>query len=307
MENFDVIIVGAGVAGISAATALARSKRSVLVIDAGSPRNAPSASAHNVLGMEGLSPWEILQQAREQAANYGVQFSSAQVQELNGSLESGFNVHCTDSTYTAARIVLATGLKDILPEIPGLREAWGKSVLHCPYCHGWEVRDQRIAILGIGAMSTHQAQLFAQLSDRVSYINHAPEMLTADHRKILAALDIPVLEARVTSLDVESSGQLKRLNLSTGQTLSMDAVVVMSRMEANAGLYEALGGVLSEHPMGTHIAVNQMGATEIPGVYAAGNVAELGAMVLAAAASGVSAGAGINYDLITNKVSLLIG
>lgn len=303
MENFDVIVIGAGVAGIAAATALARSRRSVLVIDAGSPRNAPSASAHNVLGMEAQSPQEILRQARGQAENYHVRFSSDRVTDLSGSLDSGFTVSCAASTYGARRILLATGTTDILPNIPGLKEAWGKSLLHCPYCHGWEVRDQRIAILGVDAMSVHQAQLFSQLSEQVTYINHAPEMLGVAERELLAALEIPIIDAQIDSLQVDSSGVLSQVLLGNGEKLAVDAAVVMSRLEANAALYQGLGGVLSDHPMGTHIAVNPMGATEIPGIYAAGNLAEPGAMLLASAASGVSAGAGMNYDLIAQKVA----
>ena len=302
MENFDVIAIGAGAAGISAATALARSRRSVLVIDAGNPRNATSISAHNLLGRDGISPHELLGQARRQAVDYGVRFSDEWVQLLEGSLESGFTARTAERSYTARRILLATGLRDVLPQIPGLQAAWGKSVLHCPYCHGWEVRDQRIAILGVGAMSPHQAQMFNQLSDRVTYINHAPDMLGAEERSNLDTLSIPVIDTQIDSLEVDPSGGLRSLHLANGQNLEADAAVVMSRMEANAGLYESLGGVLTDHPLGTHIATNQMGATDIPGVFAAGNVADLGAMVLAAAANGVTTGAGINYDLITERI-----
>lgn len=306
MEKFDVAVIGAGAAGISAAVALARSKRSVLVLNAGKPRNAAASGAHNVMGMEGSSPQEILRQSREKAEAYGVQFSSSQVQELSGSKEEGFLVNGGERTFSARRILLATGLKDVLPDIPGLSEAWGKSALHCPYCHGWEVRDRRIAIIGIGMMSAHQAKLFSQLSEHVTYINHTPEMLSAEDRQVLTALSIPIIDAQLESVDVDTSGQLDLLHLSTGQKLDMDAVVVMTRLQANAELYEALGGVLCANPLGNYIAVDQMGATDIPGVYAAGNVAELSAMVLAAAASGVSAGAGINYDLIAQKIESLI-
>ncbi|MCW4464716.1 NAD(P)/FAD-dependent oxidoreductase [Glutamicibacter sp. MNS18] len=302
MEDFDVIIIGAGAAGISAATALARSKRSVLVIDAGSPRNAASTSAHNLLGRDGISPHEILAEARQQAVEYGVLFRNEWVELLEGSLESRFTVRTSDYSYTARRIMLATGLRDVLPQIPGVQDGWGKTVLHCPYCHGWEVRDQRIAILGIGLMSPHQAQMFSQLSDRVTYINHAPDMLGEEERNNLAALSIPVIDTRVDALEFDPSGGLHSLRLANGQQLEVDAAVVMSRMEANARLYESMGGVLTDHPLGRHIATNQMGATDIPGVFAAGNVADLGAMVLAAAASGVTTGAGINYDLINERI-----
>lgn len=307
MENYEVIIVGGGPAGLAAATALGRSRRSVLVLDAAEPRNALSPGAHNVLGHEGIAPQELLRRGRAEASGYGVRFVTAPVDGVSGSVADGFNTSTGTQTYRAERILLATGLRDNLPAIPGIWDAWGKSVLHCPYCHGWEVRDQRIAVLGVGPMSLHQAQLFSQLSEHTIYINHEPSFLDADGRRVLHALNVPVVDARIESLDVDPAGQLHALRLTNGQSLEMDAAVVMSRMEANAHLYELLGGSLTEHPLGHHIAVDQMGATAIPGVYAAGNITELGAMVLGSAAAGVMAGAAINIDLLTHKVQVLLG
>ena len=157
MEHFEVIIVGGGSAGLAASIALARSRRNVLVIDEGHPRNAPAQHAHNVLGQEGTSPLQLLERGRAEAENYGVKIIVGAVDSLSGSLEQGFTVNVDQRAFTADRIVLATGLKDELPKIPGLQEAWGTSAIHCAYCHGWEVRDQEILVIGCGPMSAHQA------------------------------------------------------------------------------------------------------------------------------------------------------
>lgn len=298
MEHFDVVVIGGGAAGLAAASTLARSLRSVLVCDAGEPRNATSAAAHNILGHDGTSPQQVLQLARDQAINYGVKLSGLAVTGLEGSLNQGFTVRTESEHFGARRIVLATGLRDTLPKIPGLGQGWGRSVLHCPYCHGWEVRGQRIAILGVSVMSSHQAQLFSQLSKHVTYLNHDPSTLAEDQRTTLEALGIEVVDSAVQALDVHDDGALHGITLSNGMVLDVDAAVVASSMHANAELYLRLGGHLAQNPMGEYIATDQMGATDIPGVYAAGNVANLGAMILASAAAGVSAGAAINFAFI---------
>lgn len=302
MDNFDVVIIGGGSAGLAASIALGRSRRKVLVVDEGKPRNAVSAHAHNVLGHEGISPQDLLALGRAEAVSYDVEFVSAHIESVQGSLEEGFKISTHSSQWTARRIVLATGARDILPEIPGLQQAWGVSALHCPYCHGWEVRDQQIAILGVSEMSTHQALLFSQLSDKVTFVNHSPEKLSAENRDLLTALEVEVIESSVTGLAVDDSGQVSSLSLENGTTLEVQAVVVAGQVAANASIYLELGGELDENPMGSFISVEQMGATKIPGVYAAGNIANVGAMIGASAAAGTLAGAFINAELAMETV-----
>lgn len=297
MENFDVVIIGGGSAGLAASIALGRSRRKVLVVDEGNPRNAVSAHAHNVLGHEGISPQDLIALGRAEAVSYGVEFVSAHIESVQGSLEEGFKISTHSSQWRARRIVLATGARDILPEIPGLQQAWGVSALHCPYCHGWEVRDQQIAILGVSEMSTHQALLFSQLSDKVTFVNHASEKLSTENRELLNALEVEVIDSPVTRLAVNDSGQVSSLSLENGTELEVQAVVVASQVTANASMYLEMGGELSENPMGTFISAEQTGATGIPGVYAAGNVASIGAMIGASAAAGTMSGAFINAEL----------
>ncbi|UYQ76107.1 NAD(P)/FAD-dependent oxidoreductase [Glutamicibacter sp. JL.03c] len=303
MEHFEVIIVGGGSAGLAASVALARSRRNVLVIDEGRPRNAPAQHAHNVLGQEGISPLQLLERGRAEAENYGAKIVAGAVDSLTGSLEQGFTVNVDQQAFTAERIVLATGLKDELPKIPGLQEAWGTSAIHCAYCHGWEVRDQEILVIGCGPMSAHQAMMFQQLSSKITFINHDPNELSEESAALLSRLEIPLVNQSVAALEFDSDGQLAAAKLDNNERLRAQSVIVASRMNVHGELYQALGGKLEEHPLGTHIKVNETGATEVPGVYAVGNASNLSAMVMAAAASGTLAGAAINADLLNAKVT----
>lgn len=303
MEHFEAIVIGGGSAGLAAAVALGRSRRTVLVIDEGNPRNAKASHAHNILGQEGTNPMDLLERGRHEARHYGARIIEGKVNTLTGSLDTGFTVTMTERSYSAERIVLATGLIDNLPEIPGLAQAWGKSAIHCAYCHGWEVRDQELLVLGIGAMSSHQAMMFSQLSSKITFINHNSSALAEENRATLEALGIPVLEQSVKAVEFNDQGTLASVLLANNQRLNAETLVVATQMQAQAALYESLGGSLAENPLGTYISVNEMGATEVAGIYAAGNVCNLGAMVMAAAASGTIAGAAINADLISSQLA----
>lgn len=302
MEHFEVIIIGGGSAGLAASVALARSLRSVLVIDNEQPRNAPASHAHNLLGQEGSNPLELLQRGRKEVQGYGVKIISGTADTLTGTIDDGFRVSVDGREYTCERVVLATGLKDHLPQVQGLDRAWGTSAIHCAYCHGWEVRDKELLIIGCGPMSPHQAMMFQQLSSKVTFINHAPAELSAEGAAILEDLSIPKVDQRVKSLHFDGSGELKSATLNNGAALPAQAVVVATRMHANAELFESLGGQVTTHPLGAFISVSEMGATDIPGVYAAGNASNLAAMVMSAAASGTLAGASINADLLNSKL-----
>jgi len=303
MEHFEVIVIGGGSAGLAASIALGRSRRSVLVIDEGQPRNAPAQHAHNVLGQEGISPLELLERGRTEAQEYGVRIINSAVDSLTGSLNDGFAVRVADQEFSAERIVLATGLKDELPQIPGLEQAWGTSAIHCAYCHGWEVRDQEIIVIGCGPMSAHQAMMFQQLSSKITFVDHDPSELNEEGTNLLAKLGIPVVRQSIAQLAFDQTGQLESVKLENNEELTAQSVIVASRMNANADLYLALDGALTEHPLGTFIKVNETGATDVPGVYAVGNASNLGAMVMAAAASGTLAGAAINAELLNAKLA----
>jgi len=148
-ETYDVVVIGGGPAGFSGAVALARSRRSVLVLDAGDPRNAPAGQVHNFLTRDGTPPAEIHALGRAEVNKYGGRVEQSRVTALRREGDR-FGVDLGDRTITARRVLVATGLRDELPDIPGLAQRWGTDVLHCPYCHGWEVRDRRIGVLATG-------------------------------------------------------------------------------------------------------------------------------------------------------------
>ena len=321
----DVVVVGGGAAGLAAAIALGRSRRSVVLVDAGEPRNAPAEGAHNVLGQEGISPLELLARGRAEAEAYGVRLVSGRVTDASGVVDSftleidgapgggaglsadalevdasgadrGQAVASTTQQVTARRVILATGLVDELPDVLGVAQAWGHTVLHCPYCHGWEVRDQRIAVLATSENALHQVMLFRQLSDDVTlFLHDAPEP-TEEQWDQLAALGVRVVTPRVERLVVDGT-QVRAVEVEGGRSFAVDAVAVGPRFVARTELYEALGGEKTLSPFGEQIVADPRGATAVPGVWVAGNSGDLMAMVAAAAASGVMAGAAVNGDL----------
>ncbi|MEU9576897.1 NAD(P)/FAD-dependent oxidoreductase [Streptomyces chilikensis] len=302
----DVLIVGGGPAGLSAAVALSRSLRRVVVVDAGHPRNAPADGAHNVLGREGVPPLELLAAGRREAEGYGARILDDRAVTARRSGD-GFRVTlAAGGTVRARRLLLATGLTDELPGLPGVREHWGSGVLHCPYCHGWEVRGRRIAVLGTGPHATHQAQMFRQLSDDVTLLRHTMPAPDEETLAQLSARGIAIVDGPAARLLDDEEGALRAVLLQDGRELPADAVVVGPRFAARTDLYEQLGGSPTDHPLGSHVAADAQGRTEIDGVWAAGNTADLAAMVTVASAAGLMAGAALNADLIAEETAAAV-
>lgn len=293
----EVAIVGGGSAGLAAAVALARSRRDVVVIDAGQPRNAPAEGAHNVLGQEGIAPLELLARGRAEAEAYGVTIITGRATGASGAVDD-FTIEVDGGAHRvrARRVILATGLVDGLPAVPGIDEGWGRTVLHCPFCHGWEVRDQRIAILTSKEVAVHQALLFSQLSDQVTVFLHEAPDPTEEQWEQLAALNVSVVRPRVERLVVEGT-QVRAVQIEGGRTFDTDAVVVAPEFRGRTELYEALGGESTDTPFGRQIQADQRGMTAIPGVWATGNASELMASLLPAMAAGMTTGGAVHGDL----------
>ncbi|MET8876363.1 NAD(P)/FAD-dependent oxidoreductase [Nocardia sp. NPDC004604] len=300
-DDYDVVVIGGGAAGLSGALMLARMRRSVVVLDAGRPRNAPAEGVHGLLAREGTPPGELLERGRAEVRGYGGQVVGGEVTAVVRDGE-GFTVTVDGRSVRARRLLVTTGLVDELPEVPGLRERWGRDVIHCPYCHGWEVRDRAIGVLGTGPMAVHQALLFRQLSADVSYFAHTNSPLTAEQSEQLAATGIRVVDGVVTALHIVDD-RLTGVRLSDGTVVARDVVTVASRMVARADFFDALGLRPTEHPagVGEYIPTDPTGRTDIPGVWAAGNVTDLMAQVGSAAAAGAAAAAQINADLVTEE------
>src|SRR5258708_29937795 len=198
-DGYEVVVAGGGRAGLNGALMLARSRRSVVVIDAGAPRNAPATGVHGLVGREGTSPAELLERGRAEVRSYGGHVVTGEVRAVAPG-DDGLEVALAGGrTVRARRLLVTTGLVDELPDIPGLRERWGRDVVHCPYCHGWEVRDQAIGVLAAGPLSVHQALLFRQLSDDVCYFGNGTALDQAQAAR-LAARGIRVIDGRVSAL-----------------------------------------------------------------------------------------------------------
>ena len=301
-SSYDVVIVGGGPAGLSAATALARSRRSVLVLDSGQPRNAPAGHLHNFLSRDDTSPLELVALGRKEVESFGGTVESVEVGVVS-RVDDAFEVTTADGRTTRARRVLITsGLEDRLPDIPGVAERWGRDVLHCPYCHGYEVRDQAVGILAVGPLAGHAAGLWRQLTDRVTVFRHDDDELDPETAQRLDALGVPVVDGRVAGLVVDAD-RLTGIRLESGKVVAVDAAVVSPRAGARAAFLEELGLETVEIEMmgrvvATRLDADPFGRTAVPGVWAAGSVVEPMAQLMASAASGLMAGAQINADLV---------
>ena len=306
MDEVDVVVIGGGAAGLSGALMLARSRRSVVVIDAGAPRNAPAAGGARAPGPR--------RHAAGRAAGAGPGGGPALRRPAGGRAghgrrprRRGFTVTLADGrSVTARRLLVTTGLVDELPDVAGLRERWGRDVLHCPYCHGWEVRDQAVGVLASGPMSVHQALLFRQLTADVTFFSHTLPP-TAEQAEQLAARGITVVDGEVAAVEV-TDDRLTGVRLRDGRTVRREAVVVATRMVARAGFLDGLGLRAVEHPsgVGEYVPADPTGQTEVPGVWVAGNVTDLTAQVGAAAAGAATAAARINADLVMEETQAAV-
>ncbi|CAM5306806.1 hypothetical protein SAVIM338S_00536 [Streptomyces avidinii] len=297
--ELDVLVVGGGVAGLSGALTLARARRSVLVVDSGEPRNAPAAAAHGLLSRDGIAPLELLRLGREEVLAYGgriVRDRAVSARRADGGFVVGTG---SGRGFRARRLLVTTGLADELPPVPGLRERWGRDVLHCPYCHGWEVGDAPLGVLGGSALAVHQALLFRQWSPRVTLFLHTGEDLTEEQWERLAARGIAVVDGEVTGLLVEED-RLTGVRLASGRRVPVAALAVAPRFAARGELLAGLGLDTVEHPMGVgaYVASDASGLTGAAGLWVAGNVTDLTAGLAAPQAAGVRAAAAINADLV---------
>ena len=300
----DAVVIGGGAAGLNGALILARSRRSVVVIDSGSPRNAPAEAVHGLIALDGTPPSEILRRGREQVRQYGGRVVHSEVAAAEPAAPSPdgdlrFTVTLVDGrSITARRILVATGLTDVLPDVPGLAEHWGHSVVHCPYCHGWEVRDEPVGILATGATSIGPALLFRQLTEDLTYFTHGTD-LDKDSRARFAARGIRVIDTPVTEVVNDQDGALAGVRLADGQVVARRVVAVAAPMQARTQGLEGLGLPVQDLPKGRGFASGIAGTTEVPGVWVAGNVTDPVAQVGASAAAGALAGADINKTLAT--------
>jgi len=288
-RHCDVAVIGGSAAGLAAALQLGRQRRAVIVIDAGEPRNAPAAHMHSFLGHEGVPPSELTAIGRDEVRRYGVEVVSGlatAVQRRDGR----FVVELAGGNRVVARRVLAaTGIVDELPAIEGLAGHWGRDVVHCPFCHGYEVRDQRIVAIVTHPMGLHPARLFHHLSARFTIVVH-DGAVDPDHPDLAAmrSAGVEVIDAEIARVVTGDGGRLAAVELAGGRRIEADAVAVTTRWRARAEALAPLGLEPVLHPtgLGDHIETTAAGETSVPGVYAAGNVTDPSQQVLPAAANG---------------------
>ncbi|MEV7693461.1 FAD-dependent oxidoreductase [Microbacterium sp. NPDC089189] len=297
----DVIVIGGGAAGLSAALMLGRARRRVSVIDAGSPRNRFAAHMHGVLGDDGTPPGELLARGRAEVAAYGVATVTGEVARVDES-EEGMLVRLRDGRDLAARaVIVATGLTDRLPEIPGLADRWGRSVLHCPYCHGWEVRDAVIGVLATSPLSIHQAFLLRQWTDRVVVFTAGLGELDAEARRRLTARGSRLVDSPVVEVLGEGEA-ISAVRTASGELVSVDAIFTAGTAEPHDGFLAHLDLARTDGPMGRTLTVDERGRTSHPRIWAAGNVVNPAANVPVAMGAGSFAGAAVNAALVQEDV-----
>lgn len=291
---FDVIVVGGSYAGMAAALQLARARRRVLVIDSGQRRNRFATFSHGFLTQDGTAAAEIAASACAQLMAYpGVNWKEGSVLAVVQEAAGGFRV-CIDKKEQALaqRLVLAYGVTDHLPNVPGLSERWGRHVFHCPYCHGYELNQGRIGVLAVSPLSLHQALLLPEWGPTTLFLNGAFE---PDEQQLaqLAQRGVTLEAARVRSLSGKAD-----VVLEDGRVIALDGLFTMSRIEAASTLAMQLGCASEESPLGITVKTNPRMATSVPGVFACGDLARAAGSVALAVGDGTMAGAAAHQSLV---------
>ena len=294
-ETYDAVVIGGGAAGLSAALALGRSRRRVLVASEGDPRNAPSHAAHNIFTRDGTPPLELLGIGREQLAPYDVTLRDEYVIDLRPS-GAGFLVKFESGEVSARGIILATGVQDLLPEIPGFEELWGTGVFHCPYCHGWEVAGKRLALYGCGESVLHLATLIRGWSDDLVLFSDGPIDLSDEEVESIRRNGIVIREERVERL--EGTDHLEAVVLTSGERIERDGLFMGPKQELRSDMAQRVGCNLTAQGK---VESDPTGRTSVDKVFVAGDASSGQQSVSSAAASGMVAGAGLNHDLLVEE------
>lgn len=299
-RHADVAVVGGSAAGLAAALQLSRQRRSVIIIDSGEPRNAPAAAMHSYLGHEGRSPADFLRIAREEVRSYGAEVLTGRALDVTRE-DGGFRVQISGGhVVRARRVVAATGLSDELPDLPGLAEHWGGAVIHCPFCHGYEVRDQRLVSLVTSPMGLHPLPLLRQLTDDLTVLVHEGVAEDDPQLQLLRDAEVKVVVSRAERVISDDAGALSGIRLADGSVIEADAMLIGTRLHARVTPFAGVGLVASDHLSGvaTYVEADPMtGATAVPGLYAVGTLAEPMLQVLPTAAAGARVGGMVSFDL----------
>jgi len=295
--SYDTIVIGGSFAGQAAAIQLARARRRVLVIDAAKPRNRFAKAAHGIVGHDGKPPRAIVQEATQQLLGYPTAAFLDGAATKAAKVDDGFEVTLADgTTETGKRLILAGGVTDELPPIDGLWDRWGSTVIHCPYCHGFEVADRELGVLASSPMSAHQAAMIPDWGP-TTYFTQGEYEPDAEQRERLIARGVRIEHSPIVGLHGDAPG-LTGVLLADGRLIRMGALFVAPKVKPSSPLGEQLGCAMEEGPMGSYIRVDEWKLTSVAGIYAAGDVASPMHNASFAIAAGVAAGVGAHQSLM---------
>lgn len=297
--RFDALVIGGSFAGLSAAMQLARARRRVCVVDAGAPRNRFADASHGFFGQDGMAPQAMVAQAREKLLAYpSVRFVAAKAVAATQRDAGGFEVQLDNGdTLEATALVLAFGVQDVMPALDGVAERWGATVLHCPYCHGYEVADRPLGVLYRMPGSLHQVQLIAEWGPATLFLN-GERSVPADELAALQARGIRIEPGAVQRLEGPSARELSAVQMADGRRLPLGALFIAPPQRPGSALAEQLGCAFDEGPFGPLIRTDENKQTTVPRVYAAGDIAMLRQNATLASADGVWAGVSLHRDLV---------
>lgn len=294
----DVVVVGGGFAGLSAALYVARARRAVTVLDAGEPRNRFARHSHGFLGHDGRPPLEILAEARTQLLRYPTARYEALTVDRVERTDRGFRLFSDGVEVAAARrLVLATGVVDRLPAIPGLAERWGEGVMHCPYCHGYEVAGRRLGVVATGEASMHQAMLIPDWSDDVTLFTNGAITLGTDRRASLLRRGVKIVERPIAAVH-GADRTVRSVDLTDGETIPIEGLFVAPETTLHSALVRQLECAVEEGVVGAMVTTDDRNRTSTPGVFAAGDMMRSIHSTTSAAAEGVVAGVAAHQSLI---------
>jgi thioredoxin reductase len=296
-NHFEVIIIGGSYAGLSAAMALGRSLRRVLVVDSGKPCNRYTPHSHNFITQDGEKPFEIAQKAKNQVLKYDTVTLREDLVLSASQTEFGFEVITAEKRVTASKLIIATGIRDIFPAIEGFEDCWGKTIIHCPYCHGYEFKGENTGIMANGERAFHLASLVNNLSDSISLITSGKADFTEDQLYKLERNKINIIEKEIKKV-VHENGELKEVRFDDDSVQTFTALYAALPFEQSSSIPVALGCEMTE--MG-YINTGFLQKTTVPGVYACGDNAGMMRSVASAVASGNTAGAGVNSELTAER------
>ena len=293
-KNFEVIIIGGSYAGLSAAMALGRSLRNVLIIDNGQPCNRQTPHSHNFITQDGIPPAEIAAKAKEQVLKYKtIDFVNDLAVNAEKS-KNGFSVIIkSGEKFTTKKVIFATGIKDLIPNIRGFAECWGISMIHCPYCHGYEFRNKKTGIMANGERAFHLASLVNNLTDHLTILTTGKADFSSEQLAKLESHNINIIETEISELE-HQEGYLQKVIFSTGEKVVFDAVYAGFPTTQHSDIPVSLGCELTEHG---HIKVNEFQQTTIEGIYVCGDNSTMMRSVATAVANGNLAGAMVNAEL----------